>query len=131
MLLKICQHLYLFESIKYKINLTGFIDENICRVSSKLSTCILLRFSFTGCRASILFQMTKVATTRSDNKVYDPFEVLSIGHGTPEKKYNVNTTTFCSNSTLTKLAVNQMLEESNKYFIQLTKVYKNLRDLEI
>jgi translocation protein SEC63 len=73
----------------------------------------------------------KVATTRSDNKVYDPFKVLGVGYGNPEKKSNPITINFCSNSTPTKLAVNQTLKEANEYFVQFTKAYRSLTDPEI
>jgi translocation protein SEC63 len=79
------------------------------------------------------FLSYKVATTRSDNKVYDPFEILGIGHGTPEKQiqshYKKLSLKFHPDKV--KLAVNQTLEEANEYFVQITKAYKSLTDPEI
>lgn len=76
------------------------------------------------------FLAYKVATTRSDNKIYDPFEILGIKHGMAEKEiqshYKKLSRKFHPDKV--KLTGNMTLESVNEYFVELTKAYKSLTD---
>lgn len=78
----------------------------------------------------IAFLTYKVATTRSESKIYDPFEILGISTSTDDKdiksRYKELSRKFHPDKV--KLAANQTAEAVAEYFIELTKAYKSLTD---
>ncbi|KAH9921565.1 DnaJ-domain-containing protein [Epithele typhae] len=71
-----------------------------------------------------------VATTESNNKLYDPFEILGIGESATVKEikshYKKLSKTFHPDKV--KLGVNQTMEMVEAKFVELTKAYKSLTD---
>ncbi|EJD01240.1 uncharacterized protein FOMMEDRAFT_126005 [Fomitiporia mediterranea MF3/22] len=72
----------------------------------------------------------KASTTRNESKVYDPFEILGIRSGTPEKEikshYKKLSRKFHPDKV--KLVANQTMEMVEAYFVEITKAYKSLTD---
>ncbi|KAG8740640.1 secretory subunit [Ceratobasidium sp. 414] len=70
------------------------------------------------------------ATTKSDTKIYNPFEILGISVGTAEKdiKRHFKKLSVKFHPDKVKLAVNQTMDEVSAHFVELTKAYKSLTD---
>ncbi|EIN04311.1 hypothetical protein PUNSTDRAFT_108433 [Punctularia strigosozonata HHB-11173 SS5] len=72
----------------------------------------------------------KVANTKLDNKLYDPFEILGISTGSTEKeiksRYKKLSKQFHPDKV--KLAVNETIEMVEARFVEITKAYKSLTD---
>ncbi|CAE6476988.1 unnamed protein product [Rhizoctonia solani] len=70
------------------------------------------------------------ATTKSDTKIYNPFEILGIKAGTSEKdiKRHYKRLSVKFHPDKVKLAVNQTMESVAAHFVELTKAYKSLTD---
>lgn len=75
----------------------------------------------------------RVATTKSESKFYDPFDILGIRHGSTEKEikshYKKLSRKFHPDKV--RLAINQTRESVEAYFVELTKAYKSLTDENI
>ena len=94
---------------------------------------------------SVVLLSWKLLNTKSDNKVYDPFEILGIRSGSTEKeikkhykrlslklcvvltetRVEVAYLVYHSHPDKVKLAVNQTIEEVSSHFVDLTKAYKS------
>lgn len=76
------------------------------------------------------FVAYKVSTTSNESKLYDPFEILGIRMGTPEKdiKSHYKKLSRKFHPDKVKLAANQTIEAVEAYFVELTKAYKSLTD---
>ncbi|KAG8701223.1 secretory subunit [Ceratobasidium sp. 395] len=70
------------------------------------------------------------ATTKTETKIYNPFEILGIKAGTAEKdiKRHFKKLSVKFHPDKVKLAVNQTMEEVSAKFVELTKAYKSLTD---
>ncbi|CAE6508966.1 unnamed protein product [Rhizoctonia solani] len=70
------------------------------------------------------------ATTKSDTKIYNPFEILGINTGTSEKdiKRHYKKLSVRFHPDKVKLAANQTMEAVAAHFVELTKAYKSLTD---
>ncbi|EPQ59753.1 DnaJ-domain-containing protein [Gloeophyllum trabeum ATCC 11539] len=80
--------------------------------------------------ALFAFLSYKVSNIKSDEKVYDPFEILEISRSATEKeiksRYKKLSKLFHPDKV--KLAVNQTMEQVEARFVELTKAYKALTD---
>ncbi|KAL5487852.1 SEC63 [Sanghuangporus weigelae] len=76
------------------------------------------------------FLVYKISTTRNESKLYDPFEILGIKMGTPEKeiKSHYKKLSRHFHPDKVKLSVNQTMEMVEAYFVEITKAYKSLTD---
>ncbi|KAL5530223.1 SEC63 [Sanghuangporus sanghuang] len=76
------------------------------------------------------FLVYKVSTTRNEGKLYDPFEILGIKMGTPEKdiKSHYKKLSRQFHPDKVKLDANQTMEMVEAYFVEITKAYKSLTD---
>lgn len=87
-------------------------------------------FFLVGGWTAFAFLTYKAATTRTENKIYNPFEILGIRTGTSEKEikshYKKLSRKFHPDKV--KLAINQTVEQVEAYFVDLTKAYKSLTD---
>jgi len=72
----------------------------------------------------------KVASARTENKVYNPFEILDISTGTSVKdiKSHYKKLSRKFHPDKVKLAVNQTMEAVEARFVEITKAYKALTD---
>ncbi len=72
----------------------------------------------------------KAATTRIDNKLYDPFEILGIRswHVGEDIKSHYKKLSRKFHPDKVKLAINQTVEQVEAHFVDLTKAYKSLTD---
>ncbi|CAE6450140.1 unnamed protein product [Rhizoctonia solani] len=70
------------------------------------------------------------ATTKSDTKIYNPFEILGIKAGTSEKdiKRHYKKLSVKFHPDKVKLVANQTMESVAAHFVELTKAYKSLTD---
>ncbi|CUA77177.1 Translocation protein SEC63 homolog [Mus musculus] [Rhizoctonia solani] len=70
------------------------------------------------------------ATTKSDTKIYNPFEILGIKAGTSEKdiKRHYKKLSIKFHPDKVKLIANQTMESVAEHFVELTKAYKSLTD---
>ncbi|KAJ1308318.1 hypothetical protein OPQ81_004029 [Rhizoctonia solani] len=70
------------------------------------------------------------ATTKSDTKIYNPFEILGIKAGTSEKdiKRHYKKLSVKFHPDKVKLVGNQTMESVASHFVELTKAYKSLTD---
>lgn len=110
-----------------------------------MSVCYRGAFIIVGWTAFVLLSW-KLLNTKSENIVYNPFEILGIRSGSTEKEikshykklskklcvlafywtwYSVLNAFEYSHPDKVKLAVNQTLEEVSAYFVDLTKAYKS------
>ncbi|PBL02055.1 hypothetical protein ARMGADRAFT_1158655 [Armillaria gallica] len=78
----------------------------------------------------VFFLAHRVANTKLDNKVYDPYEILGIKLGTPEKeiKSHFKKLSRLYHPDKVRATVNQTLEEIQNRFVDITKAYKSLTD---
>lgn len=87
-------------------------------------------FFLIGGWAAFAFLTYKVSTTKVENIVYDPFEILGIRTGTAEKEikshYKKLSRKFHPDKV--KLAINQTMEQVEARFVEITKAYKSLTD---
>ncbi|KAI0337570.1 DnaJ-domain-containing protein [Trametopsis cervina] len=76
------------------------------------------------------FLVLKIASSKTENKVYNPFEILGISTGTSVKEikshYKKLSRKFHPDKV--KLTVNQTLEAVEAKFVEITKAYKALTD---
>jgi len=72
----------------------------------------------------------KIATTETDSKVYNPFEILGIATGTSVKdiKSHYKKLSKVFHPDKVKLAVNETIEAVEARFVEITKAYKSLTD---
>ncbi|KAF8306252.1 hypothetical protein DL93DRAFT_2065614 [Clavulina sp. PMI_390] len=72
----------------------------------------------------------KLATTKLDSKIYDPFEILGLAPTSDEKaiKKHYKKLSIKFHPDKVKLAINQTIEEVSNHFVDLTKAYKALTD---
>lgn len=79
------------------------------------------------------FVVYKVATSKNDTKVYNPFEILGINMGTSVKEikshYKKLSRKFHPDKV--KLGVNDTIEAVEARFVEITKAYKALTDENI
>ncbi|CAE6422386.1 unnamed protein product [Rhizoctonia solani] len=70
------------------------------------------------------------ANTKSDTKIYNPFEILGIKAGTSEKdiKRHYKRLSVKFHPDKVKLIANQTMESVAAHFVELTKAYKSLTD---
>ncbi|CAE6471103.1 unnamed protein product [Rhizoctonia solani] len=70
------------------------------------------------------------ANTKSDTKIYNPFEILGIKTGTSEKdiKRHYKKLSVKFHPDKVKLVANQTIESVAAHFVELTKAYKSLTD---
>ncbi|CAE6384928.1 unnamed protein product [Rhizoctonia solani] len=70
------------------------------------------------------------ANTKSDTKIYNPFEILGIKAGTSEKdiKRHYKRLSVKFHPDKVKLVANQTMETVAAHFVELTKAYKSLTD---
>ncbi|KZV78925.1 hypothetical protein EXIGLDRAFT_847034 [Exidia glandulosa HHB12029] len=75
----------------------------------------------------------KVATTKSETTMYDPYEILGIKRGTTEQeiKRHYKRMSLMFHPDKVKLAVNETLEMVSARFVDITKAYKSLTNEEI
>jgi preprotein translocase subunit Sec63 len=75
----------------------------------------------------------KITNTHSENKYMNPLRFLALVMVLRRKKiqFQYKTPLLKFHLDKVKLPINQTLEEANEYFVQLTKAYENLTDLEI
>ncbi|KAG9016960.1 secretory subunit [Tulasnella sp. JGI-2019a] len=75
----------------------------------------------------------KVATTKLENTVYDPFEILGLSYGTTEKeiKRHYKKLSLKFHPDKVQLAENQTMADVEAKFVNITKAYKALTDEEI
>ncbi|TDL14651.1 hypothetical protein BD410DRAFT_757056 [Rickenella mellea] len=76
------------------------------------------------------FVAYKVSQNTTENKVYNPFEILGIRSGTPEKeiKSHYKKLSVKFHPDKVRLAANQTAESVAAYFVEITKAYKSLTD---
>ncbi|EIW62313.1 DnaJ-domain-containing protein [Trametes versicolor FP-101664 SS1] len=81
----------------------------------------------------VAFLVYKVMNSETQNKVYDPFEILGISTGTTVKEikshYKKLSRKFHPDKV--KLAVNETMEAVEAKFVEITKAYKSLTDENI
>jgi translocation protein SEC63 len=72
----------------------------------------------------------KVSTTKIDNKIYDPFEILGIKSSTPEKaiKSHYKKLSKIYHPDKVKLTGNDTADSVAARFVEITKAYKALTD---
>ncbi|THH32152.1 hypothetical protein EUX98_g2021 [Antrodiella citrinella] len=72
----------------------------------------------------------KIATTETETKVYNPFEILGISTGTSVKdiKSHYKKLSKIFHPDKVKLTVNETIETVEARFVEITKAYKSLTD---
>ncbi|KAI9572465.1 translocation protein sec63 [Boletus coccyginus] len=78
----------------------------------------------------VAFLLHRVRNAQSDNKVYDPYEILGVSTGTTEKEIK---SLFKKLSKLyhpdkVKATVNETVDQIANRFVEITKAYKSLTD---
>ena len=81
----------------------------------------------------LAFLFYKVSNAVVENKVYDPFEILGINTGTPEKeiKSHFKKLSRMYHPDKVKATANHTIEMIQEKFVQITKAYKSLTDQSI
>ncbi|CAE6379020.1 unnamed protein product [Rhizoctonia solani] len=100
----------------------------------------MAQYSYEGGLASLLVTIAlwvvfgavayNAANTKSDTKIYNPFEILGIKAGTSEKdiKRHYKRLSVRFHPDKVKLIANQTMESVAAHFVELTKAYKSLTD---
>ncbi|KDQ65135.1 hypothetical protein JAAARDRAFT_168038 [Jaapia argillacea MUCL 33604] len=86
-------------------------------------------FAIVGWLAWVLLAW-KMASVKSDQKIYDPFEILGIRSGTTDKeiKSHFKKLSRLYHPDKVKLAINETMDAVEARFVEITKAYKSLTD---
>ncbi|KAF9268418.1 DnaJ-domain-containing protein [Marasmius fiardii PR-910] len=78
----------------------------------------------------VAYMSYRVVGSKLDSKIYDPFEILGIKMGTPEKeiKSHFKKLSRMYHPDKVKATANETLEAIQNRFVEITKAYKSLTD---
>ncbi|EJD35962.1 hypothetical protein AURDEDRAFT_147310, partial [Auricularia subglabra TFB-10046 SS5] len=92
------------------------------------------KFAFTAVGWAVFaFFAYKVATTKTETTMYDPYEILGIKRGVAENeiKRHYKRLSLQFHPDKVKLAINETMEMVSARFVEITKAYKSLTNEEI